>query len=383
MRPRAAPFLALCALVAACSSTGGSGASTSPAAASPTVAPTPSATVAGEYPALVAFLGEDAAPIDVAVAFGSVWVANHHSDDVVRIDPATGLEQARIPFTDGTGPGWFAVADDAVWVTRQNALGVARIDATTNDLDPNQAGALSPCWKPTIGLGAVWFWVCDNGQMVRIDLATFEATTVESGELTTPLAVDDVLYAAGPDGVMRLADDRETWTPVGGCCGTILGYAGGTLWLANDDDLVRVDPSTGAVVATIPITKAQAMSAGDDVAWFALAEGSTAVLRRVRVADNVVLGLAASSSEIVASHTGSSPGLVALSNDPSGVTEDITSPTTADPAGLLLYWLLAAVPLVAALLLLGRWLDGRMGQADLGDVDDVVDPWESDLEGES
>ena len=254
-----------------------------------TPAPTPSSTIAGEYPALVIFLGEDAAPIGVTVAFGSVWVANHHSDDVVRIDPTTGAEQTRIAFTDGTGPGSFAVADDEVWVTRQNTVGMARIDETTNERDPNQVGTLPPCWIPTIGLGAVWYWACDTGQMMRTDVTTFETTTLDSGALTRPLAVNDVLYAAGPDGVMRLADDGSTWQLVGGCCGDIIGFAGGTLWLANDDALVRVDPATGAVVATIAVAHAQFMTAGSDVAWFALPEGLAPVLRRVRIADNEVL----------------------------------------------------------------------------------------------
>jgi outer membrane protein assembly factor BamB len=101
------------------------------------------------------------------------------------------------------------------------------------------------------------------------------------------------------------------------------------------------------------------------------------------VTDAVVFGLAASGESIVASHTGSAPGLVGLSPDPSGTLQDLPSPTSADPAGLLLGWLLAAVPLVALFVWLGRLLERRMGPAELGEVsDDVVDPWEADLEGD-
>ena len=101
------------------------------------------------------------------------------------------------------------------------------------------------------------------------------------------------------------------------------------------------------------------------------------------VADGVVFGLAASDDVIVAAHTGSTPGLTGLVADPSGATEDLASPTSADPANLLLAWLLASAPIVAALIWLGRMLDRRMGPADLGAVpDDAVDPWEDDLEGD-
>ena len=70
---------------------------------------------------------------------------------------------------------------------------------------------------------------------------------------------------------------------------------------------------------------------------------------------------------------------MALQTDPAGVMEDVTSPTTPDPAGLMLGWFAAALPLAAALVLLGRALDTRMGTPDLGTPeDDVVDPWETE-----
>lgn len=250
--------------------------------------PTPVATTAGDHPALIADLGIDAAPIDVVVAFGSVWVANHHSDDVVRIDPATGLEQARIAFTDGTGPAWLAVADDGVWVTRQNHEGAARIDPETNELDPNQAGSLPPCGPPAIALEAVWYFACDTGQMVRIDLATGDASQIDAEDLSNPIAVDEALYAVGPEGVVRLADDGETWTLVGGCCGIPFGYAGGTIWLIDQDQVVRVDPTTGQAV-TIPLAATGTMGAGSEVAWFTPREGVSGPLQQVRIADNAIL----------------------------------------------------------------------------------------------
>ena len=294
---RRVPVLLLMALLAAaCSpnassspSASGEPASESPSEA-PTPVPTPAATTAGDHPALVIELGLDQAPIDVVVAFGSVWVANHHSDDVVRIDPDTGLEQTRVPFTDGTGPAWFAVADDGIWVTRQNSAGIARIDPETNELDPFQAGTLPPCGPPAIAHGAVWYYACDTGQkMVRVDLASHDVSVIAADGLSNPVAVGDELYAVGHDGIVRLAEDGETWAPVGGCCGFLAGYAGGTLWLLDQDQVVRVDPHTGAMVATIPLEATGTMSANDDTAWFTPREGNSGPLQQVRMSDNVVL----------------------------------------------------------------------------------------------
>lgn len=292
MRPRLT-LLLLVAFVGACTPASSSDSSPSPQPSAPAPSsesqPTPLATTAGGYPTLVTELGIDNAPIDVVVAFGSAWVANHHSDDVVRLDPVTGVEQARIPFTDGTGPAWFAVADDGVWVTRQNNVGIARIDPETNERDPNQAGILPPCGPPAIGLGAVWYFACDRGQMVRIDLATHDETMVPATDLSNPIVVDDVLYAVGTEGVVRLADDGETWTLVGGCCGLPFGYGGGTLWLIDQDEVVRVDPTTGQVVATIPLSNVGVLSVGSEVVWLTPGEGSSGPLQQVRISDNAIL----------------------------------------------------------------------------------------------
>lgn len=99
------------------------------------------------------------------------------------------------------------------------------------------------------------------------------------------------------------------------------------------------------------------------------------------VADAAVIGLAVTPELIVATHTGTAPGFVALQTDPGGVSEDITSPTTSDLSGLLLAWFAAALPIVAAMVLLGRSLEKRMGVPDLStSAEDLVDPWEADLE---
>src|SRR5215213_951990 len=75
----------------------------------PTAAPaaTPLATQIGGVAAQIVPLGADSTPIDLVYAFGSIWVASHHYDAVIRLDPTTLAEIARIPVDDG--PGWFAV----------------------------------------------------------------------------------------------------------------------------------------------------------------------------------------------------------------------------------------------------------------------------------
>jgi streptogramin lyase len=226
--------------------------------------------------ALIIPLGSGSAPIDVVAAFGSIWVANHHSDDVSRLDPASGDERARIDIGSGNGPGWFAITDDAIWVTRQNSLGMAKIDPVSNTLAVPAAGVLPPCGPPAVAQGAVWYFACDSGQMVRIDLATNAVTNVPADGLSEPWAVDDQLYAVGHDGIVRLEPASETFLRVGdGCCWPT-GYGAGTLWLSSDDALTRVDLASGNIVGTLPLGGVTNVEVEGTTAWGA-AHNSTTV----------------------------------------------------------------------------------------------------------
>jgi hypothetical protein len=64
--------------------------------------------------------------------------------------------------------------------------------------------------------------------------------------------------------------------------------------------------------------------------------------------------------------------LIAFANDPDGPPlVSIVSPTEPDLASLVVNYLVAAVPLALALILMGRWLRGRMGPAFLDDEPDL------------
>jgi outer membrane protein assembly factor BamB len=215
-------------------------------------------------------------------------------------------------------------------------------------------------------------------------------------DLGGPSIAADTVYVVGSDASVRavsLDDGGQRWasplyTPTLGSPPVVTTSG---LYVTDQVGTVyALDPTTGAerwrfatnrTVVGVPIAAGSAVlqptATGSVVAIDATTghqvwEGS--------VSDSVVVGLAASSDAIVASLTGSSPGLTALINDPAGEPTDIASPTSPQPGNLLGYWLLAALPIAGALVALGRWLDRRMGPAELGAADDVVDPWETDLE---
>lgn len=130
-----------------------------------------------------------------------------------------------------------------------------------------QIGDLAPCGAPAVATGLVWYSACDDGLMVRIDPTTNEPTTIVADGLEAPLAVDDVLYASGPEGLVRFDAATETWAVIGGCCGYLAGYGDGTMWLSADEALLRVDPATGAIAATIPLGGAGNVAFAAGAAW--------------------------------------------------------------------------------------------------------------------
>ncbi len=198
---------------------------------------------------MVIDLGRRTGPIDIVGAFGSLWVAAHHSDEVLRIDPVSLRITARIKA--GSGPGWFAVTDDALWITNKNGAGVSRIDPQTNELVAS-VGIGSPCGPPAAGLGSVWILGCDTQVIERIDPATNTVVdSISAVGYSEPLLADKQLFASNADALARIDPTTGSFVVVGGCCGLPFGYDGTTIWLNGLNDLTRVDPVTGDVMATL------------------------------------------------------------------------------------------------------------------------------------
>jgi streptogramin lyase len=268
----AAPLLLL--LMAACSpasvapSAGpetSSSASSSPLG-SASAEPTPFATTAGDAQAQVLQLGRRIGPFDIVEAFGSLWVTAHHTNQVIRIDPTSLEVVARI--ATGPGPGWFAVTDDAIWVTNKNGSGMSRIDPETNEL-VTSVGSGSPCGAPMVAAGSVWYLGCDTQLLVRIDpVANKVIAQINSLPYSEPFHAGDQLISATVDGLARLDPATNTFAAMGGCCGLPFGYDGTTVWLNGDNELTRVDPTSGDVVATVHLgSGATSITFADGSAW--------------------------------------------------------------------------------------------------------------------
>lgn len=233
--------------------------------------PTPIATTLGSLPARRLDLGPDAAPIHVIEAFGSIWIANIHANDVRRFDPATMSEIARVSVDSAA---WFAVADDALWVTSQTGVGVSRIDPATNTVVA-RVGNVPPCAAPVLAFGSLWQAACDGGVILRIDPGTNALTRTYPIQGHRFLVyAGNRLLTVGSDGLAAFDPDTGTFTPIGGGRAVSetesLFSDGSAVWVKNTAGVVRVDPADGHALAAFPHPDAQGMSFSGDHAWLAV-----------------------------------------------------------------------------------------------------------------
>jgi YVTN family beta-propeller protein len=209
-------------------------------------------------------LGQSAAPIDVAYGFGSIWVANHHANDVTRLDPDTLEVIAQIK--TGSGPAWLAITDDTVWVSNQNAVGVTRIDPLTNTASA-PFGDKPPCGPLAVAGGMVWQFACDSHRYVRFDAKT-NASTEVPGDAGFLLAVGQRLFAGPDKGLVEI--DPATGSVVrqlSASGGWPVASDGTTIWSITDSTVLRNDIETGEELVALPVPGAANPAANPDRLW--------------------------------------------------------------------------------------------------------------------
>ncbi len=187
---------------------------------------------------------------DVATGEGAVWVARYvrgSGGEVVRVDPATGLVQARITL-DAAGP--IAVGEGSVWVGTfphgTSPATLVRVDPSTNDVaDVIELPELQyemaegdRAFLPNdvaVGFGRVWISTA-RGTVVSIDPGSDRVAT----------------------------QDGEPATILGG-----LAVGAGSVWAWNDfvapeAAVLRIDPGSGRIVGRVDAPAVVSSVAADE-----------------------------------------------------------------------------------------------------------------------
>ena len=153
----------------------------------------------------------------IAASAGTAWVTVGSRGKVVAIDEATGRIRATVPIPGNGVPVQVAADGSDVWVasaTSGNAT-LTHVDAATGRVTAQTQMQGSPKIPMVAALGALW--VSEGGGLWKIQ----------------------------PDG---------SATKIPGIAGiSALASGDGSLWASANNALLRLDPATGNVEATIPV----------------------------------------------------------------------------------------------------------------------------------
>ncbi len=174
------------------------------------------------------------------------------------------------------------------------------------------------------------------------------------GPFGSPAVTDDAVYTLDGFGQLTRFDrvtGHQVWDfainePVNRGAPVVAGDH--VLAATGRGRLVAVDPATGHLV------------------WQSDAPGG------------LLRGLTPTSDLIVAVRGGTDAGLVAFGHDDNGALVDVASPTVFNAGTFASGFAIAALGFVAVMVLLGRFLSGRLGPAFIvegDDEDEPVDPW--------
>jgi DNA-binding beta-propeller fold protein YncE len=235
--------------------------------ATASASPTPAPTTLDGLSAQRLDLGLDAAPIAVIEAFGSIWVANIHANDVRRFEPATMRELARIPVPSAA---WFAVADGALWVTSQTGTGLSRIDPQTNTVVAH-VGDVPPCSAPVVVSGSIWQAACDAGVFLRIDpVRSAVVETIPAQNHIFLVLAAGQLITFGSEGLARVDPETGKLTSIANPAAVGAEYVasdGTTIWVKNSAGMVRIDPADGRTIAGFSYSDAQGIAFAGGHGW--------------------------------------------------------------------------------------------------------------------
>jgi YVTN family beta-propeller protein len=264
------------------------------------------------------------------IGAGSVWVANRGDGTVSRIDPATNRVVATITIGNP-----IALQDQS--------CGPASIHSLMRD-----TLLIRRCDEPfDIATDGTRVWAIDNTNrtLAEIDPATNQvARRLTVGEVSFGIAYGEgslwlTNVFANPHSVIRLdpsTGQRQatiTGLPIGGATGIAVGA--GAVWTAANKDqaVLRIDPATNRVVATIPVRQYPlAVSVGPGAVWVHNEDSSS--VSRIDPATNQVV------AEVPAPPPVGGPGVDAMAAGPDGlwvpgVTLQHVDPATNRVAGII------------------------------------------------
>ena len=199
-------------------------------------------------------------PSSIIVADDSVWVAEHRTGSVARIDPETEIVVSVEVGTTGTsGPEHLIAVDDQIWTGVPRDHTVAGIDATTNAVI-GAIGVSEPGF-PCGDIGSFGDRLYVSGCLASKSLAVVDIATTEAvaslelgGYVSGPVTVGEQLWL----GVVGSESSLTSLDPVSLETGRSLPVTGGDpllLFVADDSLWVAIERDPQVWILRLPLSE--------------------------------------------------------------------------------------------------------------------------------
>jgi YVTN family beta-propeller protein len=206
-----------------------------------------------------------AAPCAAAAGGRFVWVSEYGAPYLLKIDPRRNKVVSRTGIGSGScGLGYGA---GSMWIEDTSSSTVSRVSVATGKRLKAIPVGIAP-YDATFAYGAAWTTANGSGELERIDPA--RNRVVKRWKL--PLATGVVgafgsVWAAGQTGVIRvdpITNALVATVPVAGGAGWTAASAD-AIWVTTAKGVARIDPRTNAVAAEIAVPGGAALGDPDVV----------------------------------------------------------------------------------------------------------------------
>jgi virginiamycin B lyase len=201
----------------------------------------------------------------LGLGFGSVWVTVAKNNEVVRVDPARNVVQARVKVDKEPCYG-IGIGVDRVWVLNCQGKTLTRINPKTNAVDMRVPVNIDDSGEGSIAVDERYVWYASNEDGHSATLSQVEVKTgrklkgIAVGKDTgvVKLAFGSVwAISSGEGNVYRVNPaTRKVTAMITVAEGPRFTTEGaGSLWVLSQSDgsVSRIDPATNKVVAVIPV----------------------------------------------------------------------------------------------------------------------------------
>lgn len=213
------------------------------------------ATSAAAAPSIVAKipLALSTAPCAAAAGGRFVWVSEYGSPYLLKINPKTNKVVGKTKI--GFGSCGLGFGSGSMWVEDTSSSTISRVSVTTGKrLKAIPVG--STPYDATFAYGAAWTTSYGLGELERLDPGRNRiAGRWKLGQATGVVGAFGSVWAAGSEGVIRVDPGSNkllaTIAIAGGAGWT--AAAADAVWVTTPAGLARIDPETNAVTAAIPL----------------------------------------------------------------------------------------------------------------------------------